>query len=107
MPISDDEYPLELQISNAQEQLRIYDALSRAFNEPARLMEIFANAADPQSAVETLASEFGFDRTQCAVVLDAQFRRVTIGERQRIAVRRDELIEELSALRDAASRAGE
>lgn len=101
MPAFDDELPLRLQIENAEQDLRIYDALHSALNDPARLMNVFANAADPASALAALGSEFGFDRVQCAAVMDAQFRRVTIGERRKIENTRRELIEQLALLRNS------
>lgn len=95
----DDGLPLHGQIENAEYDIRIYEALSRALSESGRVMGVFATAADPESAVAALGHEFGFDEVQCRAVMEAQFRRATIGERRKIEMRLRELTEELEALR--------
>lgn len=40
MPTSDDEYPLHRQIEDAEYLVRIYEAMSRAMSEPARVMDV-------------------------------------------------------------------
>lgn len=71
----DNELSLAEEIRQTEEQLRIYDGLTRAMTEPHTVLEVLLQAEDPESASAALRDRFGFDQVQATAVLEMQSRR--------------------------------
>jgi DNA gyrase subunit A len=95
----DNELSLAEEIRQTEEQLRIYDGLTRAMTEPHTVLEVLLQAEDPESASAALRDRFGFDPVQATAVLEMQFRRATRLDRLKIEDRQRELSEHAAYLK--------
>jgi hypothetical protein len=95
---SSDDPSIEERIRHAQQQVRIYEALSRAFGDAHAVLDLIMNAADRDGASVALQEAYGFDEMQAAAVLDLQFRRVGTRERSQIREAHREAQAHLDAL---------
>ena len=75
------EPPLEEQIRNLEERLKIHGALLAALSDPHDLLQILLDSTDPDAAAQALRSRFGISDFGAMAVLDMQFRRVTARDR--------------------------
>jgi DNA gyrase subunit A len=89
---------IEERIRHAQQQVRIYDALSRALGDAHAVLDLIMNAADRDGASAALQEAYGFDEMQAAALLDLQFGRVGTRERSQIREAHREMQTHLAAL---------
>jgi DNA gyrase subunit A len=82
-----DELSIERQIEAATQRLHILEPILQALEQPHRVLEVLLDATDAEAGRSALTNEFGLDTIQATAVLDAQFRRVTRSDRDKI--RRD------------------
>ena len=95
-----EEVPIAVEIQQTQEQLTIYEGISRALREPHTVLDAVLEADDADAARSLLQERLGLDELQAMAVLDMQFRRATDGDRRKIEGHREELTNHLSFLRD-------
>lgn len=73
------------QLELAQLRLGIMRALVRVANDPHRLVDAIHGAADAADALRRTQDEFSVSEEQASAVLNAQFRSLSRGDRDRLA----------------------
>ena len=94
----DPELSADVELRNAQYQLRIYEAIAIATNDAHGALEAVLGASDPDAARRALQHRYGFTELQATAVMDMQFRRVTAIDREKIEQRHQELASRVTAL---------
>ena len=64
------------------------------------MLDCVLDAADPEAARRALEGRFGFNETQAWAVMDVQFRRLTLTDRNKIKQRQRELAARVAALEE-------
>lgn len=88
---SEPEESLTQQVSKIRDDLRIYEALSRAMSDPRAVLETILGSEDVVAAQAALRDQFGFDEVQALAVLDVQFRQATLQDRRKMGERHEEM----------------
>lgn len=78
------ELSIEKQIEARTQRLHILEPILQALEHPHRVMEVLLEAEDVEAGRSALTNEFGWDSIQATAVMDAQFRRVTRSDRDKI-----------------------
>lgn len=81
------------QLDQAKAQLHIIKAVVRAAEQPHRLLDVVLAATDADDAAARIRAEFGFSEAQAIAVLDAQFRRMSQRDRERMI----QMVEDIQA----------
>ncbi|MFB9313032.1 DNA gyrase subunit A [Nocardioides plantarum] len=94
------------ELERATERLQIVQAMALASEEPHRLVDVLFDAVDVSDASSRVRAEFGFSEVQAEAVLDAQFRRLSRRDRDRMAqmvVDTQAAVDELTELANGAA----
>ena len=75
------------ELRNARLEMQIYEAIVVAANDAHAVLDCVLDAADPEAARRALEGRFGFNETQAWAVMDVQFRRLTLTDRNKIKQR--------------------
>ncbi|TWD81426.1 hypothetical protein FB561_2542 [Kribbella amoyensis] len=81
---------------SAFSQLEIYDAVLRAFERRAEVLDTIAAASDRDAAVGRVRDLLAVSPAQAGAVVDLPLHRFTTGTRDRVARRADELRQALT-----------
>jgi DNA gyrase/topoisomerase IV subunit A len=100
MPSWNEELPLNVQIQQATERLRLHEALLHLARDPQAVLQAMLDAHDSDAARAALQERFDIDEDQAAILMDAQFRRATRHDREKIEQSRAELLDHLRYLYD-------
>jgi DNA gyrase subunit A len=79
-----DELSIDRQIEAATQRLHILEPILQALDQPHRVLDVLLEAKDAEAGRSALTTEFGWDTIQATAVMDAQFRRVTHFDRDKI-----------------------
>jgi hypothetical protein len=79
-----EEWPVEVRLRQAQERRHIISAIVRATESWAEVLTVIADSPSAEAARTSLRERFGLDEVQATALLDIQFRRVAVSERQRM-----------------------
>lgn len=101
-----EELPLAAEIQQMADQLRIYNGLAKAMQEPHLVLDVVLEAEDAAAAQTGLRARLDLDEIQAVAVLDMQFRGATDRDRRMIGDRRQELREHLEVLRELDAGSG-
>lgn len=80
-----------VELRNRLHELHIYEAFAVATDDALGTLDVMLGAADPEAARQGLQRRYGFSELQAVAVMDMQFRRVTVIDREKIEQRRQEL----------------
>ena len=94
----DPDLTAEDELRSVREQLEIYDAICVAAGDAHAVLDAVLGAPDPDSASRALELRYGFTKAQAWAVMEVQFRRMTLSDRQKIDQRRDELASRAAGL---------
>lgn len=86
------------QLEQAQFDLLVHEALAVASNDPHGILGLVLEAPDWAAARRALEQRYEFTEVQATVVLDLQFGRVNVIDRQRFEQTRQELAARVTAL---------
>jgi DNA gyrase subunit A len=79
-----DELSIESQIEATTQRLHMLEPILQALEQPHRVLDVLLEAKDAEAGRSALTTEFGLDTIQATAVMDAQFRRVTHADRDKI-----------------------
>lgn len=82
----------------AREREHVVSAIAKAQADWRAILEVVEAAASVDDAQEALSRSFGFTPVQATAVLDAQFRRVSRLDRDRITKELEQLRREIDEL---------
>ncbi|GAA0951029.1 hypothetical protein GCM10009554_51850 [Kribbella koreensis] len=72
------------ELEAAEQRVRIFEGILVAVDRRVELLDIVANAASTDVALQALSRHLGLDEIQAQAVLDLQVRRFSTGERAKI-----------------------
>lgn len=85
-------------LQNARERERVVSALADGLTRWRTILEIVEAAESAENALQPLCDEFGLERDHAIALLDTQFRRVSVADRNRIATELADLRSEIARL---------
>ncbi len=86
------------ELHDAKERLRVLEAILGALDEPHAALDLVLEAQDPDAASRALQEHFGLDAIQAMAILDMQYRRLTMRDRERIRDDIDDLRKHIESL---------
>ena len=88
------------ELRKAEERAHILEGLNIAINNLDEVVELIKGSKNPQEAKEGLISRFSLSEIQAQTILDMRLQRLTGLERDKIASDYQDILQEISRLRD-------
>ncbi len=87
------------ELESIEQQLSIFEGLLIAVDHREEMLAIVANSTTVDEAARSLSNQLGLTVVQAQAVLDLQVRRFAVEERAKLAVRVDEIRDQIALLR--------